>query len=194
MLEWLAEIDKAVFLFINVSLANPVTDFIMPIVTSDNLLRIGYALAMVAILWKGDARLRWMALFSILVLALTDQASAGLLKPMIGRLRPCHVLENVHLLVGCGGGKAMPSSHAANAFGQALLFGLPYRKARWPLIAFAAVVALSRVFVGVHYPGDILVGAIIGGAIGAGVSVLVTRFRFGAARRKVEEIADAGND
>jgi undecaprenyl-diphosphatase len=135
-----------------------------------------------------------MALFSILVLALTDQASAGLLKPLIGRLRPCHVLENVHLLVGCGGGKSMPSSHAANAFGQALLFGLPYRKARWPLITFAAVVALSRVFVGVHYPGDILAGAIIGGAIGAGVSVLVTRFRFGAGSRKIQEAADAGND
>jgi undecaprenyl-diphosphatase len=60
----------------------------------------------------------------------------------------------------------MPSAHAANAFAQAILFGIQYRKVRWPLLTIAFLVAISRVFVGVHYPGDILVGAIIGGLVG----------------------------
>ena len=165
MLETLAELDRSLFLFFNVSLANPVTDFIMPIVTSDNLLRVGYALAMVLILWKGDARLRWLVLVSILVLTLTDLLSAGLFKPMIGRLRPCHVLDNINLLVGCGGGKAMPSSHAANSFGQAILFGLLYVRVRWWLVGVATLIAVSRVFVGVHYPADIVAGAILGALV-----------------------------
>jgi undecaprenyl-diphosphatase len=169
MLETIGAIDQALFLFINVQLANPVTDFLMPIITSNMLLRIGYGAAMVLLLWKGDARLRWLVLFSAVTLALTDQISAGLLKPMLGRLRPCHVLENINLLVGCGGGKAMPSAHAANAFGQAILFSLLYSKVRWPLISFAAVVAISRVFVGVHYPADVLAGAMLGAMIAVAI-------------------------
>jgi len=72
MLEWLINLDTTVFLFINVTLANPVTNFLMPIITSDNLLRVGYGLTMILILWKGDARLRWIVLFSILTLTATD--------------------------------------------------------------------------------------------------------------------------
>jgi undecaprenyl-diphosphatase len=176
MLELLKEIDTAVFLFFNVTLANPVTDFFMPVITSDWLLRILYALVVVLLLIFGNARLRWAVLFSVLVLVITDQLSAGLLKPMIGRLRPCHVLENINLLVDCGGGKSMPSSHAANAFGQAVMFGLLYRGWTWPLLVFAALVAISRVFVGVHYPFDILVGATIGGAAGLFGAWLARRF------------------
>lgn len=166
MLEALAACDRAVFLFINVSLANPVTDFIMPILTSDILLRVSYGAAMVLMLWKGDARMRWLVLVSVIVLACTDQMSAGMLKPLIARLRPCHELADINLLVGCGGGKSMPSSHAANAFGQAILFALLYKRVRWYLIGFASLVALSRVFVGVHYPADILFGAALGVIIG----------------------------
>jgi len=175
MLETLIEIDRSLFLFLNVSLANPVTDFVMPIVTSDNLLRIAYALAMLLILWRGDARLRWLVLVSIIVLAFTDQLSAGLLKPMIGRLRPCHVLDNINLLVGCGGGKAMPSSHAANAFGQAILFALLYARVRWWLVGLATLIAISRVFVGVHYPGDIIAGALLGTLVALAMAFMFER-------------------
>ncbi|MCP4685758.1 MAG: phosphatase PAP2 family protein, partial [bacterium] len=153
MLEFLINLDQTIFYFINVSLSNPVTDLVMPIITSDMWLRILYAVSVALLLWKGDARVRWLVLFSALVLLFTDQSSSGLLKPLIDRPRPCHVLENINLLVGCGGGKAMPSSHAANAFGQAVLFSFYFRKAAPYLLIFASLVALSRVFVGVHYPG-----------------------------------------
>lgn len=166
MLEYLDGIDRAVFFFVNGQLANPVTDFLMPMITNDQFLRAFYGIAMVILLWRGNARLRWLVLFSALAMAATDQTVAHLLKPLIERLRPCHALSDVHLLVGCGGGWAMPSAHAANAFGQALLFAVVEPKSRWYLLFFATMIAISRVFVGVHYPGDILVGAGIGVGIG----------------------------
>ena len=164
MFETLQQIDTAVFFFINMTLSNPVTDFIMPYVTNDTGLRIGYGLVMILCLIRGDAKLRWMVLFSVIVLVLTDQITAGLLKDFIGRFRPCQSFstDTINLLVGCGGGKSMPSAHAANALGQALFFSLYYPKIKPYLIRYAVLVALSRVFVGVHYPFDVLVGSLIG--------------------------------
>ena len=166
MLEFLISLDQTLFFFINVSLSNPVTDFLMPIITNDWLLRVLYGVAVLLLLWKGDSRIRWLVLFSGLAILIADQAAAGFLKPLINRPRPCHVLENIHLLVGCGGGRSMPSAHAANSFVQAVLFGVYFRKLRLGLLVIAAVIALSRVFVGVHYPGDVVVGALLGGVVG----------------------------
>ena len=176
MLEWLINLDTALFLFFNVTLANPVTNFLMPIITSDNLLRVGYGLTMIFILWKGDARLRWIVLFSILTLTATDQLASQFFKPLIERARPCQIMENINLLVNCGAGFAMPSSHAANAFGQAAIFGLLLKKVRLPLIILASVVAFSRVFVGVHFVGDILAGALLGMFAGFILMLLFKQF------------------
>ena len=181
MAEFFTELDKVAFLLFNVQMANPVFDAIMPIVTSGDLLRIIYGLAMVLLLWRGDSRMRWLVLASVVVLIMTDQLAASVFKPMFDRLRPCHVMENINLLTGCGSGKSMPSAHAANAFGQAVLFGFFYRSVRWYLLFFAALIAASRVFVGVHYPGDVLAGALLGtlcALIIVGVfSLLVSQFR-----------------
>ena len=175
-MDFLAEIDKTLFLFINGSLANPVTDFLMPLITNDTFLRLLYASALLLLFWKGDCRLRKMIVASIIVMVFTDQIAAGILKPLIGRLRPCHELADINLLVNCGAGKAMPSAHAANAFGQAAVFGaltIPARKYLW---GFASLVALSRVFVGVHYPADIFVGMLVGILVGLVGAYLFTRF------------------
>lgn len=169
MLEWLAEIDKAIFLFINVQLANPVTDWLMPIITSDMVLRVLYAIAIVLVLWKGNCRMRWTVALSAVTLLLTDQIAAHLLKGLIERPRPCHSLEAINLLVNCGAGFSMPSAHAANAFGQATVWGLRARFYFWPLMAIAFLIAISRAFVGVHYPADILVGALVGIAAGTAI-------------------------
>lgn len=174
MLDWLNGLDRAIFFFVNVQLANPVTDWSMPIVTSDTFLRTLYALAIVLILWKGNRQLRWAVIFSGLALVLTDQVVSHLLKVWIERPRPCQALTGIHLLVNCGPAFSMPSSHAANAFGQAALFSYQRRAVTLYLMIFAAIVALSRVFVGVHYPFDILVGALIGLLVGLFMSWLAT--------------------
>lgn len=168
---WLKGIDQSLFFFFNQTLANPVTDIFMPFITNDNHLRIFYAVCLLIILWKGDNRLRLTALFSLLTVAICDQAVSTILKPLLARPRPCHELE-VHLLVGCGAGMSMPSSHAANLFGQAFFFKKVAPFTAKYLIPLAILVALSRVFVGVHYPADILVGAAIGTLVGMGVSAL----------------------
>jgi len=178
MLEFLAELDKVLFILINSLLANPVTNTIMPIITNDRILRAVFLVILLGLLWKGDRKQRWLILFAGITMVLTDQAAAGLLKPLIARVRPCQIFDadDINLLVGCGSGFSMPSAHAANTFGLAALLSGYIRWARWPLYIFALLVALSRVFVGVHYPGDILVGALIGYLIGKLVAKLFNLF------------------
>lgn len=176
MLEWLNELDKILFILINVELANPVTDFIMPIITSDNVLRIGYGLAMLLLLWKGSARVRWMVLFSAVTILVSDQISSHLMKSIFERARPCQIMSDIHLLVNCGGGFSMPSSHAANSFAQAAFWGAHNKKSQGYLIIVAGLIAVSRIFVGVHYPGDVFVGTIVGSIIGLILAALFTSF------------------
>ena len=175
MFDIIRNLDQTLFYFINVDLANPVTDLIMPIITSDNLLRVLYAGAMLILLWKGNSRLRWLVGFSALTLLLADQMSSNFLKHWIARERPCHTLTDIHLLVTCGSGFSMPSSHAANMFAQTGLFALRYPKHRLYLFSAAVLVSLSRVFVGVHYPADIVVGAVVGLTIAIAVAAVYER-------------------
>jgi undecaprenyl-diphosphatase len=176
MISFLIELDKVLFFLFNVYLANPVTNLVMPIITNDNLLRLAFAAMVIVLLLFGNKRTRWLALFSIATLVITDQLSAGLLKGLIARPRPCHVFTDINLLVTCGGGYSMPSSHAANVFGQAFLLSRNIKHIGWPLFIFAILVASSRVFVGVHYPGDVLGGFVIGAVAGLFVSWLYKGF------------------
>src|SRR5690606_24522804 len=106
---------------------------------------------------------------SLVVFAITDFTSASLLKPFFGRLRPCYAesLQPVlRDLVGCGGKYGMPSSHASNHFGLASFWFLSIawmhnRKWGW-LWIWAAAIGYAQVYVGKHYPGDILAGALLG--------------------------------
>lgn len=176
MLEFLNELDKSLFILINKWLANPVTDAIMPFLTNDNGLRIVFGVILVLLLWFGDKRLRFLALFCAFTLLATDQLTSNFLKHMIERARPCHTFSDINLLVDCGAGFSMPSAHSANTFGQAILVGAQVKWARWPLLAYAFLVAISRVFVGMHYPGDIIFGALVGILIGLILTYLFNRF------------------
>ena len=182
-LEWLNELDKILFILINIELANPVTDFIMPIITNDIFLRVAYTLVMLLLLWKGNSRVRWMVLFSVVTMLLTDQISSNLLKDLFHRPRPCQIMSDLRLLIDCGSGYAMPSSHAANSFAQAAFFGTLIPKSRWYLIIIAFLIAISRVFVGVHYPGDVLTGTILGVFFGLLMAVMFIPFERKVVRR-----------
>lgn len=137
-----------------------------------------YALLLFLMIRK-NKKYWWLILLMVpLLVTLTDQSSVQLFKNVFHRFRPCHnpELEGLVQIVNgkCGGSWGFVSSHAANAFGVAMFSWLMLRKyikfMFWPLlIGYAALIAYSRVYLGVHYPADVTVGAILGMLLGFGV-------------------------
>ncbi|NPV11753.1 MAG: phosphatase PAP2 family protein [Ignavibacteria bacterium] len=171
-MEFLYSIDVAVFRFINSTLANPLTDKLMPFITDVRNWYLLYIFLWFLILFKGGRYRVGLAIGMILLVVVSDQLSSVLLKSLFARPRPCKVLENVHLLVGCTDSYSFPSSHAVNNFAAAMFFTYFYRHLKWILFSVASVMALSRIFVGVHYPSDVLGGALIGMGIGYLMAVI----------------------
>lgn len=105
----------------------------------------------------------------------TAEVVSTVLKHATERPRPSLVDPNVHPLVAVPHSYSMPSGHATAAFAVALAAGLVHRRLLWPLLGLAALVAFSRVWLGVHYLTDVLVGAALGTAIAIGAWLLVSR-------------------
>lgn len=175
MLDYLINIDIALFYFVNSTLSNSVFDKLMPFITNHNHWILLYILVITTLIWKGGKNGRICVLLLIIVITLSDQISSSLIKEAVGRIRPCHVLNNINLLVPCGGGKSFPSSHAVNNFAAALTLSFFYREFRVIFFSIAALMAFSRVYVGVHYPFDVLAGAALGLIISFGVVLLFKR-------------------
>lgn len=163
--EWLYSIDLTLFRWGNEALANPVGDWFFVFITEIKNFYIIYAVALLSLMWFGKKRGVITVLLLLLTIVFSDQISSFIIKPMFDRLRPCHDLDHVRLLVGCGGGKSFTSSHATNNFAMAVLISHFYPKARYWMLGWASLVAFSRVYVGVHYPSDILGGALLGSLI-----------------------------
>lgn len=167
MLETLNQLDTDLFLWLN-GQYSPALDPIMVWITERNSWFPFYALL---IGWLGY-RFRWQAVPLVLTLAvavaLSDQTASALLKPLTHRLRPCHVAALqplIHPVLPCGGQYGFASSHAANAFALAtglwLLLGKRYPWFGWVFL-WAIALAYSRLYVGAHYPLDLIAGAGIG--------------------------------
>jgi len=166
----LEHIDQQVFLYLN-SLNSPFWDKVMYII-SGQITWVPLYLALLIVLGiKFKRKFVVMLIFIIVAVSLTDQLSV-LIKNSVDRLRPCHepsLAGLVHLVKGeCGGKYGFVSSHAANSFNVALL-SLMFIKKRWftiSIIIWAAIVGYSRVYLGVHYPGDMICGSFLGALIG----------------------------
>lgn len=118
----------------------------------------------------------WLVVLSLgATVGATDALCYYLLKPMVARPRPCHELADLFTPAGCGGPWSMPSNHAANAFAAAVLVTFVYPRAAPLTLTLAAAVGASRVFLGVHYPSDVVVGAFVGTAVGIIAGLLVWR-------------------
>lgn len=167
--------DSTLFRAFNSGAANPVFDVVMPFITEVRNFYIPYAILFIVLLWKGGTRGRWCALVLALTVLVADPFSSRIIKEEVMRIRPCTALDGVRLLVGCGAGKSFPSSHAVNNFAAAVVISYFFRSALPYAFAIAALVTFSRIYVGVHYPGDALGGAAIGAAV-AGVMILLWKW------------------
>lgn len=181
MIEILNQYDTRLFLFLN-SLHNPATDSLWMFITGKWFWLFLYLPLLYFIVIKYKWRTIEIVLLSIIIITCTDQV-ANLMKSGIMRPRPCKVSEllpQIHLLKGCSD-YGFVSGHAANAFGQiTMLISLNlFSSSRerllsiWLMILWATLVALSRIFVGVHYPMDV----ICGGAIGAIIALIILNTR-----------------
>jgi undecaprenyl-diphosphatase len=168
MLEAITRFDTWLFLKLNAGAANSVCDWLMPWVTEFRhwLPIIVLGLAAVAVFGKGKGRT--IVLTAVVLFALTDQVSSHLIKPLVARPRPCHTVEGVRLLYRCGATYAFPSSHAVTTMAAAIFFGLLYRRMLWPLLMLSLIISYSRIYLGIHYPLDILGGWALGAAMSAG--------------------------
>lgn len=167
MFEWFKQLDTSLFFLLNLSLRNGFFDAVMPFITNRWYVFAIPFIAFLALKGKKEGTVNdVLIIFAITFFSfLLADGTSNAIKHLAGRERPCSALENVHLLVGCGKSFSMPSNHAANAFAFATPF-LVMTKSRikYLFLLIAALVSFSRIYVGVHYPADVIVGAITGSA------------------------------
>jgi len=174
--------DASLFFLINRGMANPLFDVLMPALTHRGYLLV-IPVALYALYTGARSRTasgrtylgRALAagLISLIAFPLADSLSEWL-KVLIARPRPCHDLEGIRLLVRCSSSFSLPSGHATTSFAFTLplfLLTRPFLPTGWrvfPLI-IAGLVAFSRPYLGVHYPSDVVAGALLGGGVAWGL-------------------------
>jgi undecaprenyl-diphosphatase len=166
MAEFLFSIDLSIFDFINNTISNTIFDKFFPFITNVKNWYIAYIILWSILIVKGGNIGKIASLGIIFLIITSDQFSSHLLKNIFERIRPCNALENVNILINCSSSYSFPSSHAVNNFAVATYFYRLFPKLKWILFIMAFIIAISRPYVGVHYPSDIFAGAIIGIIIG----------------------------
>jgi undecaprenyl-diphosphatase len=168
MIEELIELDKKIFLYLN-GLHTPTLDPVMFYI-SQTVIWVPLYLVLLFLVLKHFRNDSWAPLLGILItILIADQTMTAILKPVFQRLRPTHeptLAGLVHTVRGYKGGLyGFASSHASNTFGLATLLWFYFRN-KWRWISFlfpwAIIVSYSRIYLGVHYPGDIITGFFVG--------------------------------
>lgn len=180
-LDQLITLDQSLFTKINTGMINPFFDVFMPFMRNARswiplyILILGFVYYKFG--WKGWP---WL-LFVVLLITTSDQISSSFIKPMVGRLRPCNeplLADTIRKVLGrCSGGYSFTSSHAFNHFSVGTYFYVTLKQyipklAPW-FFVWAGLVSFAQIYVGVHYPGDILCGAIMGTLLGSFFSNLL---------------------
>lgn len=185
-MDFLYNIDLAIFYFFNHTISNSICDWFFVLITTQTNWYIAYGVLIYFLLtnfsWEGRAIL----VLLILTIVISDQISSHFLKEVVARLRPCWELPDVRLLVPCGGGKSFPSSHAVNNFAFAVVMSYYFRRYRAVFYIVSVFIALSRVYVGVHYPSDVIAGAVIGYLLALGMVFLYKKYIFVIISKKLK--------
>ncbi len=183
LLQTLNKWDAAFYIKINATWIHPWADTLMPVLRYPETWIPFYALLLFFILYKfGWKSWPWIVM-AALAPALGDIISSHFIKEWVGRMRPCNEPALVpyarELLNYCPGNGSFTSSHAANHFSMATYFYFTLKrrfdKGLWLFFAWAAAICYAQVYVGVHYPGDVLGGAVLGMAIGGSLAYIFNK-------------------
>src|SRR5437867_2282199 len=172
-MSWLQSWDTAVFRWINLSLSNSFLDQVMPFFAWNRFFVPAVVVLAVCLVVKGGVRGRVFVAVALVIIALGDTYVINMLKHTLQRPRPFSGIPDSNLLVGKGSSASMPSSHTSTWFAAAFLAFVYYRKSWRFMYPLAAIIAFSRIYVGAHYPSDVVGGAMFGtGYAAAGVAGL----------------------
>ena len=172
MIEFIKSIDLTLLDLIN-GAGRPFLDPIM-IFLSAKFVWIPLYLYLIFLLYAQYGKRFWIPLlFIVISLTLSDQFTSSFMKPYFQRLRPCldqSLAIVVEIVKGCGGKYGFASSHAANTMGLAIFYIMLLKTKKkilaYAIFTWALMVGYSRAYLGVHYPGDVIVGFLVGGFFG----------------------------
>ncbi|MCS6819726.1 MAG: phosphatase PAP2 family protein [Chitinophagales bacterium] len=171
MLSLLEALDLKIFFWIHHNLAQTWLDKIC-LVLRNKWVWFPVYIGIAWIVFRIFKEKGWIIIVSALLLVVsTDQLSSSLIKPFFGRLRPCNdpeLFKQIRFLLPCGSGFSFVSSHAANHFGLSTFLSFIFKNIKTSAVLFiwAGAIAFSQVYVGLHYPSDVLCGAMVGFFLG----------------------------
>jgi len=167
--------DVAGFYLINRTLRHTLLDSVVPLMTYWNV-ALPVGLIFLYVMVFRPKRDRIVAICAIAVILLANETTQ-LIKELLQRIRPCHVLEHAYIQKGtlCTSSFSLPSNHASNMFAMASVFSYNSKWLAVPCFVAAAFVAYSRVYVGAHYPADVLAGLALGLLVGFPGAIVVER-------------------
>lgn len=178
-LSWFTAWDHGVFYVINSLFSSSFFNWLMPVLSNWSLWQVPMGIIWLVYMIRGKKRMRLIGVFALVLVALTDQISSSVIKPFVARQRPCNVIPSVHYyhdgqwivtdkfgLTTYKSSSSFPSSHATNIAGQAIYWGYFYPQIAPLFYLMALSVGYSRIYLGLHYPSDILGGYLLALVLG----------------------------
>jgi len=178
-MHWLVDIDTALLRLLNVQLTHPILDRVIPLFSHFDVWKIPLIALLIIIVIKERLKGVLIAAGLGLTILLSEAMSTMIVKEIIDRIRPCHIHEWVRLIEGyCPKSPALPSSHATNIVAAITFLSFFFPRWLFVMIPLAFLVGYSRVYLGVHYPLDVIGGAILGAGCGWAVFAVLKKFVF----------------